>query len=53
MPGYSVVDLAYSLRIGALNLKLALDNVLDKRYEQFVGFAAQGRRFRAELRGSF
>lgn len=53
MPGYAVVDAAYSIRFGSLRVKLAVDNLLDKDYEQFVGFPALGRRLRAELRGSF
>jgi len=53
MPGYTVLDAACSLRFGALSLRFALDNVLDEHYEQFVGFPAQGRRFRTELRASF
>ena len=53
MPGFTVVDAAYSIQFGTLRVKLALDNVFDKYYEQFVGFPAQGRRVRAELRGSF
>lgn len=53
MAGYTVVDAACSFSFGALTLKLALDNVLDRRYEQFIGFPAQGRRLRTELRGSF
>ncbi len=53
MPGYTVVDAACSLRFGALSLRFALDNVLNERYEQFVGFPAQGRRLRTELRASF
>ncbi|HQW08073.1 MAG TPA: TonB-dependent receptor [Steroidobacteraceae bacterium] len=53
MAGYTVVDAACSFRLGVLTLNLALDNVLDREYEQFVGFPAQGRRLRAELRGSF
>jgi vitamin B12 transporter len=53
MPGFTVVDAAYSIRFGSLRIKLAIDNLFDKDYEQFVGFPALGRRLRAELRGSF
>jgi len=53
MPGFTVVDAAYSIQFGALRVKVAVDNLFDKSYEQFVGFPAQGRRLRAELRGSF
>jgi outer membrane cobalamin receptor len=53
MPGFSTIDVGGSLRMGALRFKLALDNLLDRHYEQFVGFPAQGRRLRAELRAEF
>ncbi len=54
MPGFTTVDLAYALQFGKhTRLKLALDNALNKRYEQFVGFAAQERRIRLELRSGF
>ena len=51
--GFTTLDLSYRLRLGSLQLRAALDNVLDRAYEQFVGFPAQGRRVRMELRGSF
>ena len=51
--GFTTLDLSYGLRLGSLQLRAALDNVLDRAYEQFVGFPAQGRRVRMELRGSF
>jgi len=53
MPGFTVVDAGYAITVGALQVKISLDNVFDKDYEQFVGFPAQGRRLRAELRGTF
>ncbi len=53
MPAYTVVDAGWGMSYGALRLKLSIDNLFDKQYEQFVGFAAQGRRLRAELRGTF
>jgi outer membrane receptor protein involved in Fe transport len=53
MPSYMTVDLGYAVRSGIWRFKLSLDNVFDKHYEQFVGFPAQGRRLRAELRASF
>jgi len=34
-------------------LVTAVDNLLHKQYEQFVGFPAQDRRFRIELRSDF
>ena len=36
----SVLDAAYTMAFGAWRAKLAVDNVLDKTYEQFVGFTA-------------
>jgi len=53
MPAYSVVDAGWGMSYGAFRLKVSIDNLFDKQYEQFVGFPAQGRRLRAELRGSF
>ena len=53
MPGFTTVDVAYSLAFGAMRAKFAIDNVLDESYEQFVGFPARGRRLRAELRADF
>ena len=51
--GFTTLDLSYRLRLGSLQLRGALDNALARAYEQFVGFPAQGRRFRVELRGKF
>jgi len=53
MPGFHVLDAAYTLAFGAWRGKVAVDNVLDKQYEQFVGFPAQGRRVRAEVSARF
>lgn len=53
MPGYTVLDAAYTRRLGAFGFKLAVDNLLDEKYEQFVGFPAQGRRLRAEVSAKF
>ena len=53
MPGFTVLDAAYNIGFGPARLKIAVDNVLDKTYEQFVGFPAQGRRVRAEVSASF
>jgi len=53
MPAYTVVDAGWGMTYGALRVKLSIDNLFDKHYEQFVGFPAQGRRLRAELRGTF
>lgn len=53
MPSFTVVDAAGSLRFRALRVSLAVDNLFDQDYEQFVGFPAQDRRLRIELRGEF
>jgi len=53
MPSFTVVTAAASLHFGALRVSVAVDNLFDKDYEQFVGFAAQDRRLRVELRGGF
>ncbi|MBL8320046.1 MAG: TonB-dependent receptor [Burkholderiaceae bacterium] len=53
MPAYTVVDAGYQVQYGAFRVKLSIDNLFDKNYEQFVGFPGQGRRLRAEVRTSF
>jgi outer membrane receptor protein involved in Fe transport len=53
MPGFTVADAGYSFTYGLARLRLSIDNLFNKDYEQFVGFPAQGRRVRAELRASF
>ena len=53
LPGFTTVDMAYSIRFGMLRAKLAIDNLLDRDYEQFVGFPARDRRLRVELRADF
>ena len=53
MPGFSTVDVGYTLRQRQFNLKISLDNLFNKTYEQFVGFPAQNRRVRMELRADF
>jgi len=53
MPGYTTVDAAYSIRFGTLRAKLAVDNLLNEKYEQFVGFPSRDRRLRVELRADF
>jgi vitamin B12 transporter len=53
MPGYTTVDAAYSIRFGTLRTKLAVDNLLNEKYEQFVGFPSRDRRVRIELRADF
>jgi iron complex outermembrane receptor protein/vitamin B12 transporter len=53
LSSFTVVNAAGSLRFGALRVSLGIDNLLDEDYEQFVGFPAQDRRLRFELRGEF
>jgi len=53
MPSFTVFDAGYTFTYGPMRLRLSLDNVFDRTYEQFVGFPSQGRRVRAELFGSF
>ncbi len=53
MPGYATLDAAYRVQFGNLRFNLSLDNLLNKHYEQFVGFPSQGRRLRAALRLGF
>jgi vitamin B12 transporter len=53
MPGYAVVDAGYAYTLGMWRVRLSVDNLLDRDYEQFIGFPAQGRRVRAEVRASF
>ena len=50
---FTVVNAAGSLRFGALRVSLGIDNLFDEDHEQFVGFPAQDRRLRFELRGEF
>jgi vitamin B12 transporter len=53
MPAFTVLDAAYTIRFAPLVVKLAIDNLLGRSYEQFVGFPARDRRVRAELRWGF
>ncbi len=53
LPGFTSVDIGSTFRLDALQFRLSVDNLFDKSYEQFVGFAAQGRRVRAALRADF
>jgi vitamin B12 transporter len=53
LPGFTTVDVAYSILFGKLRAKVAVDNLLDRQYEQFVGFPARDRRLRVELRADF
>jgi vitamin B12 transporter len=51
--GFTTLDLSYALRLRSVQLRGALDNALDRGYEQYVGFPAQRRRLRIELRADF
>ena len=51
--GFTTLDASGSINFGPLQAKLAIDNVLNRYYEQFVGFPGQDRRLRIELRASF
>ncbi len=53
MPSYTSFDMAYSIKLGPLRAKLAVDNLFNNDYEQFVGFPTLERRFRLELRADF
>jgi outer membrane receptor protein involved in Fe transport len=53
MPAYTVVDAGWGMSFGAFRVKVSIDNLLNEKYEQFVGFPAQDRRLRVELRGTF
>ena len=50
---YVVVDAALAYVAGKAEAVLALDNVFDRSYEQFIGFPAPGRRLRAQLSYAF
>jgi outer membrane cobalamin receptor len=53
MPGATLLDAGYAMPPGPATLRFALDNLLDKDHEQFVGFPAEGRRLRVQLRAGF
>jgi len=53
LPSQTTFDLGYSRQFGKLLGRVAIDNLFDKQYEQFVGFPALGRRLRVEIRGAF
>ncbi len=52
MPGFTTVAMGYAVQRGALRVRVSIDNLFNKGYEQFVGFPAQDRRLRVELRGT-
>lgn len=53
MSSFTVFDAGYAFIYGRMQLRVSLDNVLNRFYEQFVGFPAQARRMRVEVFGSF
>jgi iron complex outermembrane receptor protein/vitamin B12 transporter len=46
---YFVLDATVSYTMSSARVVLAVDNVLDREYQQFVGFPARGRRARVEV----
>jgi len=50
---YSILDAGYTFNAGPVQATFAIDNLLDRSYEQFVGFPGQERRVRMGLRVSF
>jgi outer membrane receptor protein involved in Fe transport len=53
LPGFATMDASVERRFGRWRAGLAFDNLLDKRYEQFVGYPAAGLRVRASVRAAF
>jgi vitamin B12 transporter len=53
LPSQTTFDVGYSRQFGKFLGRVAIDNLFDKQYEQFIGFPALGRRLRFEVRGSF
>jgi len=53
MPKFTTIDNGYAVQWGALRIHVSIDYLLNKDYEQFVGFPAQDRRLRTEVRASF
>ena len=51
LPAYLVVDSTFSYENDGTRLTVALDNLFDRDYEQFIGFPVPGRRLR--LQASF
>lgn len=46
---YSLLDVGYTFNSGPLQATVAIDNLLDRRFEQFVGFPGQERRLRVGM----
>ena len=47
MSDYNPSDISAAYRYKAFTLTVAVDNLFDERYEQYVGFVDPGRRVRA------
>ena len=50
---YCLLDVGYMFNSGPLQATVAIDNLLDRSFEQFVGFPGQERRLRISMRVSF
>lgn len=50
---YTRTDIGYTLRLGTFSLSAAVDNLFDKRYEEFIGFTNPGRRYRLGISATF
>jgi vitamin B12 transporter len=50
---YFRTDIGYSYRWQQFTASAAIDNVLDEKYEEFVGFTNPGRRFRVSVSAAF
>lgn len=54
IPSFYTIDLSYSQRINkTFRAAISVENLLNKSYEQFIGFAARDRRLRLDLRAEF
>jgi outer membrane cobalamin receptor len=47
--GYLLIDTSVTYRWREPRLTVAVDNLLDRDFQQFVGFPGRGRRLRLEL----
>ncbi len=53
MPDYTRSDVSAAYRLKAFTLTVAIDNLFDEQYEQYVGFVDPGRRARAGISARF
>ena len=53
LDGYSRTDISAAYTLERVTLSVAIDNLFDERYEQFVGFADPGVRARAGISARF